>query len=56
MHKISEFNNKCRQPLQLVREVINGVYYQRYEKRLEQQKSCPDVNVRDAEENLEEEL
>ena len=42
--------------LQLVRDVINGVCYQRYEKRHEQQKSRPDVNVRAAEENLEEEL
>jgi len=39
-----------------VRDVINGVCYQRYEKRHEQQKSRPDVNVRAAEENLEEEL
>jgi len=39
-----------------VRDLINGVFYQRYEKRLEQQKSRPDVNVRAAEENLEEEL
>jgi len=30
--------------------------YQRYEKRLEQQKGHPDVNVCHAEENLEEEL
>jgi len=39
-----------------VRHVINGVCYQRYEKRLEQQKCRPDVNVRAAEENLEEKL
>ena len=42
--------------LQLVRDVINGICYQHYEKRLEQQKSRPDVKVCAAEENLEEEL
>jgi len=42
--------------LQLVRDLIDGVCYQRYEKGLEQQKSRPDLNVRAAEENLEEEL
>jgi len=39
-----------------VRDIINGVCYQRFEKRLEQQKGHPDVNVCAAEENLEEEL
>jgi len=39
-----------------VRDLIDGVCYQRYEKGLEQQKSRPDLNVRAAEENLEEEL
>jgi len=42
--------------LQLVKDIINGVCYQRYEKRLEQQKGCSNVNVCPAEENLEEEL
>jgi len=42
--------------LQLLRDITNGACYQRYEKRLEQQKGHPDVNVRAAEENLEEEL
>ena len=42
--------------LYLVRDIINGVCYQRYEKRLEQQKGCPNVNVCVAEENWEEEL
>ena len=42
--------------LQLVRDVINGGCYQRYEKRLEQQKGRPNVNVCAAEETLEEEL
>jgi len=32
--------------LQLVRDIINGVCYQRYEKRLEQQKGRPNVNFR----------
>ena len=40
--------------LQLVRDIINGVCYQRYEKRLEQPKGRPNVNVCVAEENLEE--
>jgi len=39
-----------------VRDIINGVCYQRYEKRLEQQEGRPNVNVCGAEENLEEEL
>ena len=43
-------------PLQLVRDIINGDCYQRYEKRNEQQKGRPDVDVRAAEKNLEEEL
>jgi len=42
--------------LQLVRDIINGVYSQRYEKRLEQQKGRPNVNVYAAEDNSEEEL
>jgi len=42
--------------LQLVRDVINGVCCQRYEKRLEQQKGRPNVNDCAAEENFEEEL
>jgi len=42
--------------LQLVRDIINGVCYQRYERRLEQQKGRPKVNVCAAEENLEKEL
>jgi len=37
--------------LQLVRDIINGVCYQRYEKCLEQQKGHPNVNVCDAEED-----
>jgi len=36
-----------------VKDVINGVCCQRYEKRLEQQKGRPNVKVRPAEENLE---
>jgi len=36
--------------LQLARDVINRVCYQRYEKRLEQQKGRPNVNVCAAEE------
>jgi len=39
-----------------VRDITNRVCYQRYEKRLEQQKGHPDVNVCAVEENLEEEL
>jgi len=40
-----------------VRDIINGVCYQRYEKRLEQQqKCCPNVNVCVADENLEKEI
>jgi len=39
-----------------VRDIINGVCYQRYGKHFEQQKGRPDVNVCAAEENLEEEL
>jgi len=31
----------------------NGICYQRYEKRLEQEKDCRDGNFRAAEENLE---
>jgi len=41
--------------LQLVRDVINRVRYQRCGKPLEQQKGRPNVNVCAAEENLEEE-
>ena len=41
--------------LQLLRDIISGVCYQRYEKRLEQ-KSRPSVDVCAVEENLEEEL
>jgi len=37
-----------------MRDIINGVCYQRYEKRHEQQKGRPNVNVCGAEENLEE--
>jgi len=37
--------------LQLVRDITNGVCYQRYEKRLEQQKGHPDVNVWAAKKN-----
>jgi len=33
--------------LQLVRDIINGVCYQRYEKRLEQQKGCLNANIAD---------
>jgi len=48
---------KCSLLLQLVREIINGVCYQRYEKGLEQQKGRTNVNVCAAEEkNSEEEL
>jgi len=39
-----------------VRDIINGVCYQRYQKYLEQQKGRANVNVCAAEENLEEEL
>jgi len=39
-----------------MRDIINGVRYQRYVKRLEQQKGLPNVNVCAVEENLEEEL
>jgi len=42
--------------LHLVSDSINGVRYQRYEKRLEQQKGHPNVNICTAEENLEEVL
>jgi len=43
--------------LQLVRDIINGVCYQRYGKRLEQQqKGRPNINVCAAEENLEKKL
>jgi len=41
---------------ELVKDIINGVCYQRYEKRLEQQKGRPNVKVCPAEENLEERL
>jgi len=36
-----------------VRDIINGVCYQRYEKRLEQQKGRPNVNACPTEENSE---
>jgi len=39
-----------------VRDIINGVCYQRYENRLEQQTGRSDVNVCAAEGNLEWEL
>ena len=39
-----------------MRDIINGVRYQRYVKRLEQQKGLLNVNVCAVEENLEEEL
>jgi len=39
-----------------VRDIINGLCYRRYEKRIEQQKGRSNVNVCVAEENLEEEL
>jgi len=40
--------------LQLVRDIIKGGCYQRYAKRVEQQRGCPNVDVCAAEENLEE--
>jgi len=40
--------------LQLVRDIIYEVCYQRYEKRVEQQKGVQNFNVCVAEENLEE--
>jgi len=42
--------------LQLVSHIINGVCYKRYEKHLEQQKYCPNVNICTAEDNFKEEL
>jgi len=45
--------------LQLVRDIINGVCYQRYENVLSNRKVvqlCPNVDVWGAEKNLEEEL
>jgi len=42
--------------VQLVKDIINGVCYQRYEKRLEQQKGRPNVEGGPVEENLEERL
>jgi len=39
-----------------VRNVINGVCYQRYEKRFEQEKGRLNVNVCAAQENVEEKL
>jgi len=39
-----------------VKDAINGVCYQRHEKRLEQQKGSPNVKVCPAEEKLEERL
>jgi len=42
--------------VQFVKDIINGACYQRYEKRLEQQKGHPNVKVCSAEENLEERL
>jgi len=39
-----------------VKDIINAVCYQRYEKRLEQQKGRPKVYVSAAEENLEKKL
>jgi len=38
-----------------VRDIINGICCQGYEKHLEQQKVRPNVNICVAEENLEEE-
>jgi len=38
--------------LQLLRDTIDGVCYQRYEKRLEQKKGLPNVYVYVAEENF----
>jgi len=37
--------------LRLVRDIINGVFYKRYEKRLKQQTGNPNVNVCAAEDN-----
>jgi len=37
-----------------MRDIKNGVCYQRYEKRLEKQKGLPNVNVCTAEKKLEE--
>jgi len=51
VHKISSLTNVL---LKLVRDIINGVCQQRYEKRFEQRKDSPNVNVCAAEENLEE--
>jgi len=39
-----------------VRDIISRLCYQRYKKRLEQQKGHPDVSVWAAEENFKEEL
>jgi len=42
--------------LQVVRDIIDRMCYQRYEKCLEQQKGRPNCNVCAAKENVEEEL
>jgi len=42
--------------VQLVKDAINGVCYQRYEKCLEQRKGRPNVKVCPPKENLEERL
>ena len=42
--------------LQLLRDIINGVCYQRYEKHFEQKKGSANVNVSVEQENVEEEL
>ena len=42
--------------VQLVKDIINEVCHQRYEKCLQQQKGRPNVKVCPAEENLEERL
>jgi len=51
-----EFSSLTNVLVQLVKDIIHGVCFQRYEKRLEQQKGRPNVKVCPAEENLEERL
>ena len=51
-----EFSSLTNVLVQLVKDIIHGVCFQRYEKRLQQQKRRPNVNVCAAEKNLEEEL